>query len=52
MRNHNGKEQARSIEEMRIRDKLTKAEKSGFSNRSAEEIINEVIARKQTTGEL
>ena len=46
------KEQMRTAEIEAIRIKLIEAEQSGFSSRSPEDIINAVIARKQTNGEL
>jgi len=46
------KEQARSNEIDIIRKELIKAEQSGFSSRSAEDIVNAVIAKKQANGEL
>ncbi len=46
------KEQERTSEVEVIRQELIKAEQSGFSSRSAEDIVNMVIARKQANGEL
>ena len=46
------KEQMRTSEVEVIRQELVKAEQSGFSSRSPEDIANAVIARKQTNGEL
>lgn len=46
------KEQTRTSEVEVIRQELIKAEQSGFSSRSAEDIVNAVIARKQTNGKI
>ncbi|BDF95482.1 MULTISPECIES: ribbon-helix-helix domain-containing protein [Pseudoalteromonas] len=46
------KEQMRTSEVEVIRQELIKAEKSGFSSRSPEDIVNAVIARKQTNDEI
>lgn len=46
------KEQMRTSQVEVIRQELIKAEQSGFSSRSPEDIVNEVIARKQTNGEV
>ena len=46
------KEQMRTSEVEVIRQELIKAEQSGFSSRSPEGIVNAVIARKQTNGEV
>lgn len=46
------KEQMRTSEVEIIRQELIKAEQSGFSSRSPEDIVKTVIARKQTNGEL
>ena len=46
------KEQMRTSEVEVIRQELIKAEQSGFSSRSPEDIVNAVIARKQTNGEI
>ncbi|MCG7647818.1 MULTISPECIES: type II toxin-antitoxin system ParD family antitoxin [Alteromonas] len=46
------KEQMRTSEVEVIRQELIKAEQSGFSSRSPEDIVNAVIARKQTNGEV
>lgn len=46
------KEQMRAAEIEAIRLKLIEAEQSGFSSRSPEDIVNAVIARKQTNGEV
>ena len=35
-----------------IRQELIKAEKSGFSSRSPEDVVNAVIARKRANGEV
>jgi antitoxin ParD1/3/4 len=41
-----------TIQSTVIRRELIKAEQSGFSSRSAEDIVNAVIAREQANGEL
>jgi len=46
------KEQMRTSQVEVIRQELIKAEQSGFSSRSPEDIVNAVIARKQTNGEV
>lgn len=46
------KEQMRTNEVEVIRQELIKAEQSGFSSRTPQDIINAVIARKQTNGEV
>ena len=46
------KEQMRAAEIEAIRLKLIEAEQRGFSTRSSENIVNGVIARKQTNGEV
>jgi len=46
------KEQMRNSQVEVIRQELIKAEESGFSARSPEDIVNAVIARKQTHGEV
>ena len=46
------KEQMRTSEVEVIRHELVKAEQSGFSVRSPEDIVNAVIGRKQANGEL
>ncbi len=46
------KEQMRTSEVEVIRQELIKAEQSGFSSRSPEDIVNAVIARKQINGEV
>ncbi|MCG7532328.1 type II toxin-antitoxin system ParD family antitoxin [Psychrobium sp. MM17-31] len=46
------KEQMRTNEVEVIRQELIKAEKSGFSVRSTEDIVNAVITRKQANGGL
>jgi len=46
------KEQMRASQVEIIRHELIKAEKSGFSSRSPGDIVNAVIARKQTNGEV
>ncbi|WP_334048336.1 ribbon-helix-helix domain-containing protein [Alteromonas gracilis] len=46
------KEQMRTSQVEVIRQELIKAEQSGFSSRSPEDIVNTVIARKQTNGEV
>lgn len=46
------KEQMRASQVEIIRHELIKAEKSGFSSRSTGDIVNAVIARKQTNGEI
>ena len=46
------KEQMRTSEVEAIRQELIKAEQSGFSSRSPENIVNAVIARKQSNGEI
>ncbi|MBD1583249.1 ribbon-helix-helix domain-containing protein [Pseudoalteromonas sp. S16_S37] len=42
------KEQMRSNEIELLRQELIKAEQSGFSSRNAEDIVNTVLAKKQT----
>lgn len=46
------KEQMRASEVEVIRQELIKAEQSGFSSRSPEDIVNVVIARKQANGKV
>jgi len=46
------KEQMRTKEVEMIRQELIKAEQSGFSSRSPEDILNAVMARKQKDGEV
>ena len=46
------KEQMRTSDVEVIRQELIKAEQSGFSSRSPEDIVNAVIARKQINGEV
>ncbi|GFD88269.1 hypothetical protein KUL152_04950 [Tenacibaculum sp. KUL152] len=46
------KEQMRTSEVEVIRQELIKAEKSGFSSRSPEDVVNAVIARKKANGEV
>lgn len=46
------KEQMRTSEVEIIRQELIKAERSGFSSRSPEDIVNAVIARKQTNSKV
>ena len=46
------KEQMRASEVEVIRQELIKAEQSGFSSRSPENIVNAVIARKQANGKV
>lgn len=46
------KEQMRTDVVEVIRQELIKAEQSGFSSRTPHDIINAVIARKQTNGEV
>lgn len=46
------KEQVRTSEIEVIRQELIKAEQSGFSTRSTEDIVSAVIARKKANGEL
>ena len=46
------KEQMRNSQVEVIRQELIKAEESGFSARSHEDIVNAGIARKQTHGEV
>lgn len=46
------KEQQRNDDIEVIRRKLIEAEQSGFSSRSPEDIVNAVIARKQSNGEI
>jgi len=46
------KEQMRTSQVEVIRQELIKTEQSGFSSRSPEDIVNAVIARKQTNGEV
>jgi antitoxin ParD1/3/4 len=46
------KEQVRASQIEVIRQELIKAEQSGYSSRSPEDIVKAVITRKQTNGEL
>ncbi|CAM4304997.1 ribbon-helix-helix domain-containing protein [Pseudoalteromonas byunsanensis] len=46
------KEQMRSNEIEVLRQELIKAEQSGFSSRSAEDIVNAVLAKKQTNDDI
>ena len=45
-------EQTRSREIDVIRQELIKAEQSGFSSQSTDDIVNAVIARKKSNGEI
>ncbi|NQY63969.1 MAG: type II toxin-antitoxin system ParD family antitoxin [Alteromonadaceae bacterium] len=46
------KEQMRTTEIDIIRQELIKAEQSGFTERSTDDIINAVVARKRANGEI